>query len=134
LRNPPLEITISSADLNTSILTLKESLSSQASIPVKALRILHSKKPVPDSKVLKDILGPEHKGSVELGVMVIGGAAAIEKKDYPADKMEVEVGIGHGDEILKTEEFWTDLRGFLVQRLKDEAEGDRLVKVFRNAV
>jgi hypothetical protein len=89
---------------------------------------------VPDSKVLKDILGADHNGAVELGVMVIGGAAAIQKNEGVVDKMDVEVGIGHGDEILKTEEFWTDLRGFLVQRLKDEAEGDRLVKAFRNAV
>jgi hypothetical protein len=112
---------------------LKESLSSQASIPVKALRILHSKKPVPDSKVLKDILGAEHNGAVELGVMVIGGAAAIQKNEEEVDKMDVEVGMGHGEEILKTEEFWADLRGFLVQRLKDEAEGDKLIKAFRSA-
>jgi hypothetical protein len=120
--------------LNTSILALKEILSSQASIPVKALRILHSKKPVPDSKVLKDILGAEHKGTVELGVMVIGGAAAVQRKEEAVDKMDAEVGIGHGEEVLKTEEFWADLRGFLMQRLKDEVAGDRLVKVFRNAV
>ncbi|EHL00620.1 hypothetical protein M7I_3508 [Glarea lozoyensis 74030] len=100
----------------------------------RRIQLAALKKPVPDSKVLKDILGAEHKGSVELGVMVIGGAAAVEKKDDPADKMDVEIGIGHGDEILKTEEFWADLRGFLVQRLKDEAQGDRLVKAFRAVV
>jgi ubiquitin-like protein 4 len=117
---------------------LKEELSSQTSIPVKALRILYSKKPVPDSKVLKDVLGAEHKGAVELGVMVIGGAAAIQRKEgaSPAaeDKMDIDFGNKHGEEVLKTEAFWADLRGFLVQRLKDEGEGDRLVNVFRNAV
>ncbi|KAI5365405.1 putative Ubiquitin-like domain-containing protein [Septoria linicola] len=35
--------------------------------------------------------------------------------------------------ILKTEEFWTDLQGFLSQRLRDEKEGQRLAGVFREA-
>ena len=73
--------------------------------------------------------------------MVIGGAAAIVKKEEVVDmedKMNVDGNgdgvIGHGPEVLKTEEFWSDLRGYLVQRLKDEQEGDRLVKVFKAAV
>lgn len=35
--------------------------------------------------------------------------------------------------ILKTEEFWADLQGFLSQRLRDEQEGKRLAAVFREA-
>ena len=35
--------------------------------------------------------------------------------------------------ILKTDEFWADLKGFLVQRLNDEKEGERLGKLFREA-
>ncbi|GIZ47383.1 hypothetical protein CKM354_001047600 [Cercospora kikuchii] len=35
--------------------------------------------------------------------------------------------------ILKTEEFWADLQGFLSQRLRDEQEGKRLASVFREA-
>ncbi|KAG9236123.1 cell-cycle control medial ring component-domain-containing protein [Amylocarpus encephaloides] len=135
LRNPPLDVTIPSCDTDTSILNLKDKLSSESNIPVKALRILWNKKPVPDSKVLKDVLGSEQIGDkVEFGVMIIGGAAAIQKKEDVADAMDIDTGMGHGPEILKTEGFWTDLRGFLVQRLKDEGEGDRLVKVFRGAV
>lgn len=105
---------------------------------MKALKLLYHKKPVADSKVLKDLLGAkgvEEGKSVEFGIMVIGGAAAIQKKDQVVeeeDKMEVEMG--HGGDVLKTEAFWADLRGFLVQRLKDEGEGDRVVKVFRDAV
>ncbi|CAG8983612.1 hypothetical protein HYALB_00004633 [Hymenoscyphus albidus] len=139
LRNPPLDITIPSRDLSTSILDLKTALSTEASIPVKALKLLYNKKPVADSKVLKDLLGAEgvkEGQSVEFGVMVIGGAAAIVKKDgegvTEGEKMEVEMG--HGGDVLKTDAFWEDLRGFLVQRLKDEEEGDRVVKVFRDAV
>lgn len=36
-------------------------------------------------------------------------------------------------EILKTDEFWSDLQGFLSQRLRDEKEGERLAGVFRQA-
>jgi len=42
--------------------------------------------------------------------------------------------IGAGKEVLRTEEFWGDLKGFLVQRLKDEAEGERVAGVFRKAL
>jgi len=40
---------------------------------------------------------------------------------------------GPSGKELETEEFWNDLKGFLVQRLKDEGEGERLAKVFRKA-
>jgi hypothetical protein len=43
---------------------------------------LFKKKPVPDSKVLRDVIGQEEGdggGKVEFSVMVIGGAAAIKK-------------------------------------------------------
>lgn len=37
-------------------------------------------------------------------------------------------------DVLKSEEFWDDLKGFLSQRLRDEGEGERLAKVFRGSV
>ena len=36
-------------------------------------------------------------------------------------------------EILKTDEFWSDLKGFLGQRLRDEGEGQKVVTLFREA-
>ncbi|KAK1074205.1 hypothetical protein LTR12_010801 [Friedmanniomyces endolithicus] len=36
-------------------------------------------------------------------------------------------------EMLKGEEFWADLKGFLAQRLRDEGEGEKLAEVFREA-
>jgi hypothetical protein len=136
LRNPPLDITLPSLPLSTSILNLKESLSTQSSIPVAALRVLYNKKPVADSKTLKDVLGDGEqggKGKVEFGVMVIGGANAV-KKEEKGDGEPMEGVIGKGGEVLKTEEFWEDLKGFLVQRLKDEGEGERVWGVFRGAI
>lgn len=139
IRNPPLDISLSSLPLSTSILSLKETLESQTSIPIPKIRLLYAKKPVPDSKILKDLLADgEEKSKLEFSVMVIGGAAAITKGK--ADEMEVEVeaavpaaGIS-GKEVLETEEFWGDLKGFLVQRLKDEKEGERLWSLFKSTV
>lgn len=41
---------------------------------------------------------------------------------------------GTATEELKTDRFWSDLQDFLVQRLRDEAEGRRLAKLFRDSV
>lgn len=35
--------------------------------------------------------------------------------------------------MLKTDEFWSDLQGFLSQRLRDEKQGEKLSKIFREA-
>lgn len=81
-----------------------------------------------------DGTGGSGKGEIEFGVMVIGGAASLAKKDEEVEPKVAESRIGGGAEVLKTEEFWGDLRGFLVQRLKDEGEGERVVGVFRRAL
>ncbi|EKD16331.1 uncharacterized protein L3040_009435 [Drepanopeziza brunnea f. sp. 'multigermtubi'] len=132
LRNPPLDVTLSSQPLSTSILSLKESLSVETSIPVAKIRLLFNKKPAPDSKVLKDLVG-EDESKVEFGVMVIGGAAALKRDGSEEVEPKVQE-MGHGDEVVKTEAFWGDLKAFLVQRLKDEGEGERLCGVFKKAV
>ncbi|KAH6717655.1 cell-cycle control medial ring component-domain-containing protein [Leptodontidium sp. MPI-SDFR-AT-0119] len=132
LRNPPLDVTLPAQALSTSILTLKETLSAQTSIPVAKIRLLFNKKPAPDSKVLKDLVG-ENDTKAEFSVMVIGGAAALKRTE--SEEVEPKVAhMGEGKEALKTEEFWTDLKGFLTQRLKDEAEGERVWGVFKKAV
>ncbi len=96
------------------------------------IRLLFNKKPVPDSKVLKDVVG-ENETKVEFSVMVMGGAAALKKDE--AEEVEPKVAVGSsGKEVLGTDEFWSDLKGFLVQRLKDQAEGERVWGVFKTAV
>ena len=74
LRNPPLDIRLSSQPLNTSILDVKTSVSSETTIPVDKIKVLHKKKPVADSKVLKDLLGAGgDSNKLELSVMIMGG-------------------------------------------------------------
>lgn len=90
-----------------------------------------------DSKVLKDLVGNDGEGQggkVEFGVMVIGGAAALKKADSEEKEPEIKEMRKGGKEVLKTEEFWGDLKGYLVQRLSDEGEGERVWNVFRKAV
>lgn len=138
LRNPPLDITLTSLSPLTSILDLKSAIHEQTSIPVDKLRVLHSKKPVPDSRVLKDIAGAGEDATaakIEFSVMVIGGAAAIKKseqEEFIPDVGRVAQGPS-GSEVLGKEEFWVDLKGFLTQRLRDEAEAERTFTVFRKA-
>lgn len=130
LRNPPLDIVLKSQSPLLSILDVKTEVSSQAKIPVDKIKILHKKKPVGDAKVLKDLVG-EEDASVEFSIMVIGGAASISKGD---DVAAAPVAVGpSGAEVLATEEFWTDLKGYLTQRLRDEGESDKVFGVFKKA-
>lgn len=129
LRNPPLDIKLTSQPLNTSILDIKTAVAEQASLLVDKIKVLHKKKPVADSKVLKEVLG-EDETSVEFSVMVMGGAAAAAatpspaaspaaKAEEPAEGTNPAQGVS-GEAVLATDEFWTDLRGFLLQRIRDE--------------
>lgn len=137
LRNPPLDIRLSSQALNTSILDLKASVSSETSIPTDKIKVLYKKKPVSDSKVLKDLLG-DAETSVEFSVMIIGGAASAaaaaggakaEEKEPAAAAAAVAQGVS-GEEVLGTDAFWTDLRGFLSQRIRDEKIAEELFGKF----
>lgn len=137
LRNPPLDIRLSSQPLNTSILDVKTSVSSETTIPVDKIKVLHKKKPVADSKVLQDLLG-EDETSVEFSVMVLGGAAAAvspapKNEDDPAaaaaDAASTAQGTS-GEAVLQTDAFWTDLRGFLSQRIRDEKITEELFGKF----
>jgi len=69
--------------------------------------------------------------------MVIGGAASLkaaEEEKEPKIDGGADGVTGEGKSVLATDEFWRDLKGFLVQRLKDEREGDRVWGVFKEAI
>ena len=118
--------------------------------------MLYNKKPCADSKSIKDVLGDESiPDELEFGIMIMGAAAAnvegnsettektlweksVEGKTSEgneADKMDVDtapVAQGpSGDEVLDSEEFWGDLRGFLSQRLKDDGKAQEVAETFR---
>lgn len=127
LRNPPLDIKLTSQPLNTSILDIKTAVAEQASLLADKIKVLYKKRPVADSKALKELLG-ENETSVEFTIMVMSGGAAAgaspvaspaAKSEEPAESTNPAQGIS-GEAVLATDEFWTDLRGFLLQRIRDE--------------
>lgn len=127
LRNPPLDIKLTSQPLNTSILDIKTAVAEQASLLADKIKVLYKKKPVADSKALKELLG-ENETSVEFTIMVMGGGAAAAaspaaspaaRSEEPAESTNPAQGIS-GEAVLATDEFWTDLRGFLLQRIRNE--------------
>ncbi|KAK0626147.1 cell-cycle control medial ring component-domain-containing protein [Immersiella caudata] len=141
LRNPPLDITLPAQTIGTtSTLDIKTSVSEQTGIPTDKLKLLYNKKPVGDSKTLKDVLGDggEKKGSVEFSVMVIGGAATLAAAEAARGGASQEGGENvaqglSGEGVLATEEFWSDLRGFLQQRVRDEKVAGEAAGLFKGA-
>lgn len=129
LRNPPLDLRLSSQTLNTSIHDVKTSVAKETGIAENKIKILHKKKPIPDSKVLKDLVGDDDT-AVEFSVMVMGGAAATAIK--PDAKAEVAQGLS-GTDVLQTQDFWDDLNGFLLQRIRDEQLAGELTNTFQQA-
>lgn len=100
------------------------------SAKIENIRILYKKKPCPDSKTVKEIVGDEDIGKeAEFTVMVIGGFVA------PVSRQGANPGpVSHGpsgEEILRSEEFWGDLKGFLLQRVRDEDKATEALNVFQ---
>ncbi|MCJ1343101.1 hypothetical protein MMC31_001292 [Peltigera leucophlebia] len=132
LRNPPLTLSLSSESPLTSIHELKAAVVKElgGSAKVENIRILYKKKPCSDSKTVKEIVGDEGVGKeVEFTVMVIGGFAA-PVSQQGANPGPVSQGPS-GEEILRSEEFWGDLKGFLLQRLRDEEKATEALNAFQ---
>ncbi|GAB0135010.1 hypothetical protein EsDP_00003362 [Epichloe bromicola] len=128
LRNPPLDVKLGSQPLSTSVLDIRARVSELSRIPLDKLKVLHNKRPLADSKILKDIVGETAENKVEFSVMVIGGAAAI-TPEQPASTPAV----ASGRDALTTDVFWDDLNGFLLQRLKDEETARQLGTLFKSS-
>ena len=126
---------------------MKQQYSTSTSIPTAKIKILYKKKPVTDAKTVAEVIGSEAGGDVEFSIMVLGGAVAGGTPPVAsppaAAPSEADKGLAagagaaavgpSGKEIVATEEFWGDLKNFVLQRIKDEQEGERLVGVFRGA-
>ncbi|KAJ4150811.1 hypothetical protein LMH87_011544 [Akanthomyces muscarius] len=140
LRNPPLDIKLAAQPLGTSLLDVKQAVASRARIPVDKLKILYNKRPLPDSKILGEVLGDDFaKAAVEFSVMVVGGAAAVLQQQQPMDvddegrRSDRVRTAKKGEAAVEQDQFWEDLNGFLMQRVKDEDTAAELTTVFKNA-
>ncbi|EHK24460.1 uncharacterized protein TRIVIDRAFT_8634, partial [Trichoderma virens Gv29-8] len=141
LRNPPLDITLPALPLSTSVLDVKAAVNAQTRIPVDKMKLLLNKRPVADTKVLKELLAKESDKAIDFSVMVIGGAAVIPPAEKPAEEaMETDepVPTAQADAAtveaeLESDAFWADLSGFLQQRLKAQAQAEELSSLFRSS-
>ncbi|KAL2358091.1 cell-cycle control medial ring component [Cryomyces antarcticus] len=134
-------VTLASQALSTSIHAIKTLYAAQTGTSVDKIKLLLHKKPCADSKTLKELLpdgDADAARALEFGVMLLGGAGFAAAKAHAEPKpnaADVPVTQGAtGGEALQSEAFWEDLKGFLVQRLRDEAEGERVAGLFRKAV
>ncbi len=130
LRNPPLSLSLQSQSLSTSIRELKVAVVKKlgGSVATENIRVLYKKKPCLDSRTVKEIVGEEDVGSeVNFSVMVIGGASGANQE---GGKAPVSQGLS-GEDVLGSEEFWGDLKGFLLQRVRDEGKAGEAWDVFR---
>jgi hypothetical protein len=135
----------------TSVYDLKSQYATQASIPATKIKILYKKKPVTDSKTIAEVIGPDAGSEAEFGVMVMGGATATSTAGTPVASppavapSEAEKGLGgdadsapvaqgpSGKEVVATDEFWADLKNFVMQRTRDETEAEWLAGIFKKA-
>ena len=131
LRNPPLSLALTSQSLSTTIYELKVEVAKHIAPnggAIENVRILYKKKPCVDSKTVKEVIGDENIGrDVEFSVMVVGGAAKGDEPENAQTNKVPPVAQGpSGEEVTESEEFWDDLKGFLVQRIKDEGKAGEL--------
>lgn len=156
-------VTISNIELNSTIHDVKSQYASKTGQSIEKIKLLLNKKPAADLKTLKDLgVEGDVEFSVMImgGAATPSGTTPATEKAEPvmplgtnggdpmdvdkqesapeSEKAHVEAAQGSSqadtaDGILKTDEFWIDLKGFLTQRLRDEKEGERLVGVFRRA-
>ena len=138
-RNPVMSLSLPGMDLGTSVLQLKEKVAKELKVQgTEKIRVLYKKKPASDIKTIKELVGEEDvAGEMELGVMVMGykeessakGAEDTEMKD-----VEGSVAQGpSGEEVLASEEFWGDLKGWLLQRIRDEGKAEEAFQKFKGS-
>jgi ubiquitin-like protein 4 len=155
-------VTLTDITLDTSIHDVKTQYAQKSGQPLDKVKLLLNRKPAADLKTLKE-LGVNEDVELTVMVMggasstPAASSPATEKTEPPlpiaipaSDKMDIDSPAPQSekaqaevegtkkkwmttDSILQTEEFWTDLRGFLTQRLRDQSEAERLAGVFRQA-
>ena len=136
LKNPVMSLSLPSTDVGTSVLALKEKVAKELRIEgTDRIRVLYKRKPAGDVKTVKEVIGEEDVGrEVDFGVMVMGYKEDATKKDEDMPMKDVEEPVAPtGEEVLTGEEFWNDLRGFLVQRLRDEGKAGEVFDKFRES-
>jgi len=149
LRGSPVALTNQTPD--SSIYDVKAACAAQAGYLPEKVKVLWERKPVSDSKTVREVVGDAVKEDteVEMGVMFVGqptekAASTADKEAEPAPVGEEEEvwheaeapvapGQEHGRAVLETDAFWDDLHSFVSQRIKDDEVTNDLVAGFRKS-
>lgn len=138
-RNPVMSLSLPRTDLGASVLQLKEKVAKELKIDgTDKIRVLYKKKPAGDIKTVKELVGDEDVGGeVELGVMVMGyKEEAISKGPEDLEMKDADMPVAQGpsgDEVLGGEQFWEDLKKWLLQRIRDEDKAGEVLDAFRGS-
>ncbi|KAI4280054.1 MAG: hypothetical protein L6R38_004743 [Xanthoria sp. 2 TBL-2021] len=142
LKSPPLNLTLPSQSLATSIFELKQKVAKEIQRDsTDGIKILYQRKPCSDAKTVGEVVGEEGAKEVEFGVMVVGLSAAgpsaaggedVKMGGVEEGKGKVPAAQGQsGEEVLGSAEFWDDLKGWLMQRVRDEGKADEVWSLFK---
>jgi len=144
-------VTITNQTPSSSIYDVKAACAARAGYLPEKVKVLWERKPVSESKTVREVVGEAAKegAEVEMGVMFVGqptemAGSGVEKQkeveSVPAKEEDdvwheapVAPGQEHGKAILETDSFWDDLHGFVLQRIKDEDTTKEVVAGFKKS-
>ena len=137
-KNPVMSLSLPCIDVGTSVLAIKEKVAKELRIEgTDRIRVLYRRKPAGDVKTVKEVIGEEDVGKeVDFGVMVMGYKEDATKQDEDTPMKDVEEPVAQRpsmEEVLTGQEFWNDLRGFLVQKLRDEVKAGEVFDKFKES-
>ncbi|THX10694.1 hypothetical protein D6D13_05202 [Aureobasidium pullulans] len=154
------QLDLPSQSPNTTVLDLKSQYAEKFSLDKTKIKVLLNKRPCTDLKTLKDILPDPLPAQADFSLMFLAGASTPSTASTPAPASPVvkpqdsqklppdsaplsehaqaeAEALPHAHDtatqMLQSDEFWADLKDFLVQRLRDEDQGERLIRLFRGA-
>lgn len=153
----PQAITVRDQTPDSSIYDVKAACAAQAGYAPEKVKILWERKPVADTKTVREVVGEKLAATegevIEMGVMYMGAptvtpvgqgtkgqaGAGSEAKEAGGEGTESAVKEApvaqgkHGEAVLESKEFWDDLQGFVLQRLRDEDVTANVMRGFRES-
>jgi len=138
---------------DSSIYDVKAACAAQAGYAAEKVKILWERKPVSDSKTVKEVVGEDATpgAEVEMGVMFMGQAtqapsggsaeaSAVPAAEEQGDRRESvyedasSAQAGHAEAVLESKEFWDELQNFVSQKLHNDSLTSKVVQGFRQSL
>jgi len=149
----PNTVVVKDQTPESSIYDVKAACAAQAGYATEKVKILWERKPVSDSKTVKEVVGEDATpgAEVEMGVMFMGqptqapsggsaepSAAPTAEEQGPDRRASVyedasSAQAGHGEAVLETKEFWDELQSFVSQKLHNDSLTTNVMQGFRQS-